>query len=362
MKKENLLVITPYLNRTGSSDVLKEAINNYSLNYNVIIYTYEKNPDTSNIEQYKKIFLAPSSLNLSIFYLFKLINKIIKVDLDWIFILLIIKSFNIGAIHINTLLFANTAKKIAGLGIPFNLHIHEHVNRYFLLPGRNLLDQFKYANKIFVPSKLIKKGISHQYQLKTSVYYSIPSIELFESGNKLIEMWSQYKLKKYDFVWVTSGSFIQSKGIQFLLEILHFLNTRNASLLWLGYVYDDGYTLYLKEKLREEKLTNLILPGNMEKPLYYSILANCDAFLSLSHYESYGLSILEAYLLGLPIVSFEEIGVKELLTGISLIENFNLEKYKNEMMKVMNKNNIKHMDKSERKIKIHSDTSIFNFK
>lgn len=360
LEKENLLVITPFLNRTGSSEVLKEAINHYSISYNIIIFSYEKKPDTTKINQYKKIYFAPSSCNIWSYYFVRYFNKISRIDLDWILITILLKLYSITFVHINTLLFAGLAKRFSILGIRFNLHIHEHGNKYFDLPGRNFLDQFKYAHKIFVPSNLIKGRIGKAYLSKVFVYYSIPHIKLIDHGNVLDNMWLKYSLDKFDFIWVTSGSFIKGKGVQFLLDILKFLNLRNSCLLWLGYVYDDAYTIYLKDNLREQKITNLVLPGNIEKPLYYSILKKCDAFLSLSHYESYGLSILEAYLLGLPIVAFDEIGVKEILTDVSLVENFNMDKFEQEMMKVMDKKVLKF--KNKRKINYQSDTSIFDFK
>lgn len=90
----------------------------------------------------------------------------------------------------------------------------------------------------------------------------------------------------------------------------------------------------LETYLKEHKLTqHIFMEGNVENVEQY--LAEADAFVLSSNYEGLPLVILEAMASGLPIVSTDVGGVKDVVTDNGLlVEPHSIEKLASAMMQI----------------------------
>tara|TARA_X000000950_G_C13917016_1_gene661547 strand:+ start:5110 stop:6261 length:1152 start_codon:yes stop_codon:yes gene_type:complete len=110
-----------------------------------------------------------------------------------------------------------------------------------------------------------------------------------------------------DKIVLCAGRETKSKGVEDFCKVAsHFISKKNIKFLFLGGYRDKEYHDYLVEKYSK----NVFFLG-MKKNIYDYY--NCsDLFLFLSHRESAGQVLAEAMLFGLPLVTYDIIGVNEM--------------------------------------------------
>jgi glycosyltransferase involved in cell wall biosynthesis len=105
-----------------------------------------------------------------------------------------------------------------------------------------------------------------------------------------------------NLVTVTNFHFLdKARGI---LDILEILNTASIATRRIKYVVIGGGP-YLKRIIKHAKgyEVNVQFTGMLQDPK--KILENSDIFVYYSHYDSFGLALLEAMACGLPVVTNE---------------------------------------------------------
>jgi glycosyltransferase involved in cell wall biosynthesis len=105
-------------------------------------------------------------------------------------------------------------------------------------------------------------------------------------------------------------SYLQKrKGIQYLIEAFLQLNRKDTVLLIVG---DGEYKRELL-KLVPEKCSDIIFVGYDEKTAQYYAMA--DIFVMPSFSDPWGLTINEAMVAGLPVITTTNVGAQELIQG-----------------------------------------------
>lgn len=120
---------------------------------------------------------------------------------------------------------------------------------------------------------------------------------------------------------------MEQKGLEYLIDIGKKLN-------------EDWRILIAGEGKDKEKFSNLILNNNLENQIILrgslkdkelaDFYSSGSIFISTSRWEGFGLVITEAMASGLPVVSFNNLGPKEILdegTYGVLIEKFDIEEF-----------------------------------
>ena len=110
---------------------------------------------------------------------------------------------------------------------------------------------------------------------------------------------------------VSNGRLVSQKGYDRLLPIVRRLidDGHNITLTILG---EGSDRISLEKYISENKLNEYItLPGFVENP--YSIMSQHDIFVCSSRSEGYSTAVTEALILGLPVVTTNCSGMKELL-------------------------------------------------
>ncbi len=128
--------------------------------------------------------------------------------------------------------------------------------------------------------------------------------------NKSKEEDISFDKNKINFVSV--GRFHQMKGYSRLIDVLNKLNIDKKLDNVMVTLIGDGEEFDLvKNKVNEYNLTDKVnLVGRKSNPYVY--VKNGDCFIMCSHYEPFGLVILEAMILKVPVLSLDVLSIREI--------------------------------------------------
>ena len=111
------------------------------------------------------------------------------------------------------------------------------------------------------------------------------------------------------FLFVSIGRLDEQKQYPLLLDVVKTLSGSSDFEVWILGGGDQRRAL--QEQIDRLKLKNVTLMGQVSNP--YPYLAAADCFVSSSLWESYGLAIQEAFVLGVPVVVTECPSIREVV-------------------------------------------------
>lgn len=309
MKK--LLVMIPTLGGGGAEKILITLLNNLnSKKYEITVFSifdYGENKFflNSNIE-YKFLFKNIFRGNIHLFKLFtpKLLYKyIIKQKYD------IIISYLEGP----------TTRIISGCDNPKTklinwVHTDATVSKIFTKSYRNKDELIrcykKYDSTVFISEQSFQSFYNKFGQMNNMIikYNPIDSEKIIKkSKEKIIDI----NINKQKFNIISIGRFSSVKGFERLFKIMYFLKKEklNIHLYLLGKgELEEKYKKIIKNLGIEEDVTFL---GYKDNP--YKYLKICDLYVCSSYREGYSTSIAESLIVGIPIITTDCSGMKELL-------------------------------------------------
>jgi len=171
------------------------------------------------------------------------------------------------------------------------------------------------SDKIVVVSKSLKNILIKKYNLHDDliqvIYNPVNISEILKLSNEPLDEEHQ-KIFKNSFVFINIGRLTEQKGQWFLIRSFKKVVEKhpNAKLIILG----DGE---LKDKLQEliYKLNlqnNVFLLGAQKNP--YKFLKNSNCFVFSSLWEGFGIVLIEALALNIPIISTDcLVGPREII-------------------------------------------------
>jgi glycosyltransferase involved in cell wall biosynthesis len=120
-----------------------------------------------------------------------------------------------------------------------------------------------------------------------------------------------YGFKDDEFLLVTVGRLVARKAITDLIKIVDKLREEPFRLLIIG---SGPQEMLLKRFCTDRKLEDRIsFLGQIEEEEKFRILKMCDAYVSTSQHEGFGLVFLEAMSCGLPIICYNHGGQTDFL-------------------------------------------------
>ena len=219
----------------------------------------------------------------------------------------IIESFSIDVVHCNNGAPCQWMSPICKLlKVPLLLHLHaryQQRDRFILL--------FHLADRIIGVSKAVldvfqKNEFSN---CKLSVVYNGASPSRIES-NQPFDTRKMTKAEGNDRVILFVGSLISRKGLEALIRsIAKVINSYSIKLAIFGSVEQKDQLLRLIDKLDLQNVV-FIFPATLNVAELFS--SNADYFVSTPTEEVFGLTLAEASMAGLPIVSTNVPGVNEI--------------------------------------------------
>lgn len=172
------------------------------------------------------------------------------------------------------------------------------------------IDVFSQFDNIIAISKSVAKKFNEKYEFKNmKVIYNLINTE------KIIEKSKEFEIKndgkKINFISV--GRFHNMKGYDRLIDVFARLKNEigldNVTLRLIGNGPDFDL---VQTKIKENNLEDtIILEGLKKNPFPY--VKSSDVFFMCSRYEPFGLVILEAMVLNVPVLSTEVASIKEIM-------------------------------------------------
>lgn len=182
--------------------------------------------------------------------------------------------------------------------------------------------------------KAVPIAISKEIQKQLILHYGLKSAPRIINNPVDVNRFSIAKKQHKGIVIVTAGRITEQKNQKFLVEVLSELSRddKNIRVLILG---DGPKKNELNNYIEEVGMQSVIrLTGNVDNVENY--FAGSDIFALCSTYEGVPLVILEAMASGLPIISTDVGGVKDVLgdCGI-LIPEGDKEEYKKALKRLI---------------------------
>lgn len=136
------------------------------------------------------------------------------------------------------------------------------------------------------------------YKDKTEVFYNVIDIEEIKRKSEQDELIPF----KENFNIVTVGRLTEQKGYDIAIEAASILKNKKINFAWyaIGSGRDEEK---LKELVKKYCLEDqFVFLGRKDNPYPYPYMKHCNLYVQPSRHEGYGLTILEARVVGLPIV------------------------------------------------------------
>ena len=249
--------------------------------------------------------------------------------------------------------YGDSKRKVQWLHADYSKHddIENYKNKFKKL--------YKNFDRIVGISKPVAQYFNEKYgcQEKTICIYNLVNTQ------KIIEKSNEFEIKKNSkkINFISVGRFHRMKGYLRLINVINKLNLNNCfnnchlTLVGDGPEYLEAINLVKEYKL-EDKIT---LTGSKKNPFPY--VKNSDCFIMSSVYEPFGLTVIEALTLKVPVLATEVATIKEMLLenyGL-IIENSEQGLYDGLKSIIEDKSKIKNYKKNLRNYK-YDTTKIIN--
>lgn len=271
-----------------------------------------------------------------------------------------IKNWNLDVIHSQTEFAIGTFARIFAYqqDIPlvhtyhtmYEDYVHYITKGYFDKSSKKIVEYLtlfycdKTASELIVPTKKTYDLFKEKYQVDRNIHIIPTGIELerFYKENidseKVVKLKKKLKLSQDDFVCIFIGRLAQEKNVVFLLDIMKKMVPKYPKLKLL--IVGDGpdFNEYKKIIKKYKIENNVIMTGKIaweEVPNYYHL---SDIFLTASHTETQGLTVIEAMASGIvPICIDDESFKTAVIDGLNG-RIFNTQEECEEIIKELYKN------------------------
>lgn len=177
----------------------------------------------------------------------------------------------------------------------------------------------------FISLATAKKAIAVSGYAKKLLSFGMPrflgdKVEVVHHGTRQVDAGTVHKAHPDGCLLAVSDIYIQ-KNYHTLLRAHALLVERHPDLqlFIVGREIDHDYALELRQLTRDLKLeNNVVFKGHVETDELYQLYRDCRAFVFPSTVETFGLPLLEAMAVGVPIASSNEAAMPEVLgdTGV----------------------------------------------
>ena len=340
----------PYISGLVTSEVmLKNALE--KLGHEVYVVTANLESFTYEYDEKKRVYKIPGiptgiyDSRLTGIYPIKAIQKIKSWDLDVIhsqsefaigtFARIFAKQYDIPIVHTYHTMYED--------------YIHYITKGYFDGPSKKIVEYLtKFycdttIDELIVPTRKTYDLFKEKYKYERNVHIIPTGIEIDRFYkekivlNKINNKKTELGITSDDLVILFVGRVASEKSIDFLINNHSDLlkKNKNAKLLIVG----DGPDLEEYKKLaKKQKIENrVIFTGKVpweDIPIYYAL---SDIFVTASHTETQGLTVVEAMAASIPVVALDDESFRNtVVDGLTGYLFKNKKEYVNKMVELIN--------------------------
>lgn len=307
-----ILFFIPTLNGGGAERTLLQIANNYQED-NVDLYVKTLFNEGSLLKQLNKdinySYVFEKSFRGNI-YLFKLFSPRL------LFKFMIKERYDV----IISFLEGPTTRIVSGCNYNAKLinwvHTSPITDSVLTKSYRNrqeLIDCYKKYDKTVFVAKTAKnvffEHFSELTEIKSDVYYNpINSNQVTNNAKELCEL----KFNNDEFNIVTVGRIEQVKGFDRLINIVSKINDKSNRKVHLYVVGNGTLRENLENDVKRKSIENYVtFVGFQDNPQKF--LKHADLYVCSSYREGYSTAVIEALILGVPVVTTECSGMREIL-------------------------------------------------
>lgn len=182
---------------------------------------------------------------------------------------------------------------------------------YLLTIGKQIKTESDILTTVSYSTK--KDAIALKYSSKSiRVIPNGVEIKTRSEDNKILKL----NLKKRDIVITSIGRIVKHKGFEFAISAMKEVIEKypNVKYVIIGKPINLSYFNYLKELTRKYHLEETVLmTGHISEAKKYQLLARSKIYLSPSLSEGFGLTLLEAMSLGIPVIATDIKGHRDII-------------------------------------------------
>ncbi len=240
--------------------------------------------------------------------------------------------------YLNTIVLADAAELALELKVPFISHFHEMPLSFIYVNERQFETLISKSARVIGCSEVTCEGIRKAGGEKVSLLYSFidhRKVVADAAGSRRVR--ERLNVAPGDFMWIMSGTTSERKGFDLFPEIAEQLDDPAVHLVWLGSRLSNGYVYAVEQRFRRSgSRTRLHLIGEQSKD-YFDYIQAADGFVLTSRQDPFPLVMIEAAMLGKPLVSFPSGGASEfILPGNGYVTaDFNVAQMADRMRSVM---------------------------
>tara|TARA_B110000285_G_scaffold235135_1_gene315070 strand:+ start:12228 stop:13379 length:1152 start_codon:yes stop_codon:yes gene_type:complete len=192
---------------------------------------------------------------------------------------------------------------------------------------------YKDANENIIVSHGFKELLANKLKIDKSIFTVVPNMvdDLF------FQLPKHREIHKEAPVFFTVSFLSERKNHFLMLESFSkFLKEYPKAMFKIG--GDGQFKQQIINKIKALKIDdNVVLVGELNRKEVLSELNNADVFLLASKFETFGVVLIEALATGMPIVTTDSVGPRDIVTvknGI-MSASFSVEDYCDAMLKVI---------------------------
>lgn len=222
------------------------------------------------------------------------------------------KSFRADFWYVNTTMIPETIVVAREFGIKVITHFHEMPLTYAYLSAPDFKSIIDYSTLLIGCSQTTCDAIRDAGGKNVELLYSFIDPSLVKKDDaRSAGLRKKLGIPADAFVWILSGMTSERKGFDLLPDIANAVNDPRVHLVWVGATIDDGLVYYTEQRCAANRSATTIHLVGKQKEDYYAYLNMGNGFLLTSRQDPFPLVMMEAALLGKPIVSFPSGGVTE---------------------------------------------------
>ena len=201
------------------------------------------------------------------------------------------------------------------------------------------------SSMIYTVSEFSKKQIIAHYAIQEN------KIQIIPNGLPEITFDDSPLPIKGKYVLVT-GANNPRKNVGWIIKNMHILKENGLKLVVLG----DSATIYKQVQITEDD--SILFLKNISSSSYYNLLKNAEALLFPSHYEGFGIPILESLCIGTPVIASDLEVFKESFGDLPIYFKLNDADDFTQAIKTLENKEISDSDIEKLKNKFNFDNSV----